>query len=114
MSDVGITLADGNLEIGDGDLYCNITIGVSIFAVQPANAGKYKQILNQSLHSLGAINRVVDVFVSRFVEFPFVALCQELCIGGNHAQRLLQIMRSDVSKLLQFAIGASKFLDFFC
>jgi hypothetical protein len=67
--------------------------------------------LNQALHARGPIDRVMNVFVGILVQLSVVALGQQLGVGRHHAQRLLQIMRGHVGKLLQIAIGAGEFFE---
>src|SRR5438445_6553212 len=105
-SNLCLTLADRDLKIGNGELDHDVAICLFDLTVLPSGAGKGEQILNQSLHPLGAVHRVVDVFVGLFVEFSLVAFGQELGVGRNHAQRLLQVVRIDVGKLLQSRTGA--------
>jgi signal transduction histidine kinase len=96
VGDLCLTLADRDLKIGNGELRQDVAICFFDLALLPSGAGEGEQILNQSLHPFGAVHRVVDVFVGLFIEFPLIALGQELRVGGNHAQRLLQIVRSEL------------------
>ena len=72
-----------------------------------------QQIINQALHPFRAIDGKGDVVVGFSAEVALVVLGQQLHIGGNHAQRLLQIMRCDVSKLLEIRVASlQRFLGF--
>ena len=85
VSDLRPTFPDRYLEIGNGELHHDVAICFFDLALLPSGAGEGEQILNQSLHPLGAVHRVVDVFVRLFVEFSLVAFGQELGVGRNHA-----------------------------
>ena len=73
-----------------------------------AHAREIEQVADQTLHALGAIDRVVDVLVGFCVELALVALLEQPGVAGHHAQRFLQIVRGDVGKLLELGVAAAQ------
>jgi hypothetical protein len=93
-----VALEDRGLQIREGMFHNRAAVGGPGFNLRSADAGKFQQVLNQSLHAQRAIDRVSDVFVGLFVELGAVWFGQQLGVIGDHAQRFLQIMRSHVVK----------------
>jgi hypothetical protein len=69
-----------------------------------------QQIGDHPLHSGGAIDGVGDELAGIAVQLILVARLEKLDVAGHHAQRLLQVVRHDIGKLLQFGVGAGQFL----
>ena len=72
--------------------------------------GEGQQVVDQSLHALGAVDGELDVLVGALVELPAVAALQELAEAGDLAQRLLQVVAGDVGELLEIAVGPLQLL----
>ena len=87
------------------------TVGEAEFNLCFSDPGELQQIMNQSLHAHRAIDRVSNIFVSLFIQLAAISVRQQLGIAGNHPQRLLQVVRSHVSKLLELFIRAGQFGD---
>src|SRR6266436_6395787 len=65
---------------------------------------KGKQVVNQSLHAFGTINREVDEFAGLVVKLVVVALGEQLRKAGYRSQRLLQVVGGHIGKLLQLHV----------
>src|SRR5699024_10858830 len=76
----------------------------------PADPGKGQQVVDEGLHTLGALDGEVDVGVGTFVELPLVTALQQLTETRHLTQRLLQVVRGHVGELLQFQVGTAQFL----
>ena len=63
------------------------------------------------MHAQGTVDSVVNVLISIVVKFAAIALGEKLGIGGDHAQRFLQIMGGYVRKLLQVTVRARQFFQ---
>ena len=61
-----------------------------------------QQIADQGLHAPGAFHRVPDQFVGPGVEPVVIVLFQNFDAARHRPQRLLQVVGSDVSELLEF------------
>src|SRR5260370_30890874 len=64
--------------------------------------------LNELLPTGGAAHGKADEFVCIGIEIPFVALRQQLCIACDHAERLLQVVRSHIRELFELRVGPSQ------
>ena len=53
----------------------------------------------------GAIHRIADELVGVGIELLVVAPLHKLQVAGDHAQRLLQVMRGHVSELLELLVA---------
>ena len=71
----------------------------------PPHPAEREQVVDQRLHPLGAVHRVLDVLVGLGVQLARVAALQQLAEAGHLAQRLLQVVRGHVGELLQFRVG---------
>src|ERR1035438_7437864 len=69
------------------------------------HARKSEQIVDQRLRPPGAIYREADELVRIGIELTQIPLAQHFREGGDRAQRLLKVVRSHISKLLQLAVG---------
>ena len=69
------------------------------FSIAP-RPGINQQVLDQPLHTVAPVYRKGDELIGVGVQTPFVAAGQELRITGHHAQRLLEIVRCDIGKML--------------
>ena len=69
-----------------------------------------QQIVDQRLHPGGAFHRERNELASIGVELILVAALQQLGVAGDHAQRLLQVMRGHGGELFQFLVGAFQLL----
>ncbi|HEX8244749.1 MAG TPA: hypothetical protein VF541_14680 [Longimicrobium sp.] len=65
-----------------------------------------QQVVDQRLHAGGAVHRVGDEAVGLLVQLSVVAPGQELRVAGDHAQRLLQVVRGHVGEALQLGVAA--------
>lgn len=62
--------------------------------------------MDEFLHTLGAIDGIGDELVGFGIEFLAVALSEELDVAGDEPEGLLEVVRGDVGKLLEVAVGA--------
>src|SRR5215471_1386659 len=76
----------------------------------PPHPAEREQIVDQRLHPLGAVHRVLDVLVGLGIQPTRVAALQQLAEAGHFAQRLLEVVRGDVGELLQFGVGSLQVL----
>ena len=75
--------------------------------VAGADAGIRQQATDERLHALGALDGVGDVFVGLLIDDGALEpLLEQLHVGGDHAQWLLQVVRGHVCELLQLGVGA--------
>ena len=71
--------------------------------------GISQQIINQRLHALAAANRMGNELVGPGIQGAAIAFFQQLHTAADRAQRLLQVMRRHVGKLLKLGVGAGQF-----
>ena len=72
-----------------------------------------QQVRNELLHAGGTVHRVADVLIRLGIQPALVAVPQQLQERGDHAQRLLQVMRSYVCERLQVGVGTGQFCCLF-
>ena len=65
-----------------------------------------KQVAEEHLHPLRSIERVLHEIVSVRIEQVAASSAKQLRVYRDHAQRLLQVMRSRVSELIQVLVCA--------
>src|SRR5690606_30554460 len=75
-----------------------------------ADARKREQVVDQRLHALDALHREPDELVRVGIEPAVIAARQELRIAGHHAERLLEVVRSNVGELLELGVRSRKLL----
>ncbi len=92
-SDIGDYLAD------IGGLDCKFL---------PAEAREIKQIVDQPLHALAQEHEPIEPPDAFAVELLHIVFKQEARMVVNAAQRLLQIVRSDIGKIVEFLVAALK------
>ncbi|GAA3065978.1 hypothetical protein GCM10020254_06800 [Streptomyces goshikiensis] len=71
-----------------------------------ADAGEVEEVVDERLHAVRAVDRVVDVLIGTLVELSAVAALEELREAGDLAQGLLQVVGGDVRELLQLGVRA--------
>ena len=79
------------------------------FLIARADARIGQQIVNQSLHSLRAIDSVADELIGARVKLALVAALQQLHATADGTQWFLQIVRGDIGEMAQFFVGALQF-----
>ena len=67
-----------------------------------------EDVLDQTLHAHRTIHRVAYEFARLRIELAGEALLQQLHEADHHAQRLLQVVRGDISELLEVGVGAGQ------
>src|SRR3954447_1194958 len=109
-ADRGPGLLDRRAQIGDGALERRLEgHGLELLALG-ADPRVGEQVLDQLLHARRAVDHVVHEFAPVAVELVAVAPREQLRVRGHHAQRLLQVVRGDVCKLLELGVGALQLL----
>jgi hypothetical protein len=73
-------------------------------AVGAADPAVGEQVVDQRLHALGAVHGELDVLVGPGVELAGVTPLEQLGEARHLAQRLLQVVRSDVGELLELGV----------
>src|ERR1035438_9950995 len=96
---------DGELKIRHRAVYRFVEADHLEVLAPSAHAGQKQQILDQSLHSGGALHGIGDKLPSVVVQLGVVPLRQELGEIGDHAQRLLKVVGGYVGELLQLGVG---------
>ena len=109
MIDNGPRGVNFGLQIMQDALDQICTIDRFQFAATRIYARHHKQVVDERLHALGAIDRVFNIFVRLCVQFSLVPFRQQLHVTGDHAQGFLQIMGSDIGKLFELGVGALEF-----
>ena len=66
--------------------------------------------VDQGLHPVGPLDRVVDILVGLLIQSTLVPLGQQLHVAGDHAEGLLEVVSGDVGELLELAVGAGQLL----
>jgi hypothetical protein len=102
--DFGVAFVDRDLEAVECAFHRDLGIDFYRHSALRAAARIGEQILDQLLHALGAVERKFDVFLGLFVARAFVVLGQQLGVGRDHAQRLLQVVRGNIGELRQIFI----------
>src|SRR5581483_526162 len=102
---------DRNGKVPERLIYSDVRVDWLAHKSIAPNPGKRQQIFEQRLHASCALDGIADVAVRGVVELPAVTFREQLGICGDHSQRLLQIMRGDISELLEIAIRTCQFLD---
>ncbi len=106
IGDPRVTFVDRDLEPVEHVLQHDIrSYDLGCFGLR-VDAGIGEQILDKLLHALGALDGIGDVFLGLLVDFALVMLGQQFSVARDHAQRLLQVMRRDISELLQIGVRA--------
>jgi len=67
-----------------------------------------QQVVDQGAHPASSVHDVVEVAGAALVERVVIALLQQLHEACHRAERLRQVVGSDVRKLLQIPVGASQ------
>ena len=75
--------------------------------------GKVEHILDKLLHALGGRFDTIDHLAGIRGKFFTVAKNKLVCEGPDLPERFLQVMRSDIGKLLKLGVGAVQFQKFF-
>src|ERR1039457_4006457 len=101
MAHESAIVLDGELEIGHRTVHRFVEADHLEVLAPSAHAGQGQQILDQSLHSGGALHGKGDKLPCVVVQLRAISLRQELGEVGDHAQRLLKVMGSYVGELLQ-------------
>ncbi|RPK32873.1 hypothetical protein EES37_32785 [Streptomyces sp. ADI91-18] len=73
--------------------------------VDAAHPGEVEEVVDEDLHAVRPVDRVLDVLVRPGVELSPVAALQELGEAGDLAQRLLEVVGGHVGELLQLGVG---------
>ena len=77
------------------------------------DAGQAEQVTDQGLGALAAVHHELQKLLRLGWQRGLVAPHQQLTVAGDHAQRLLQIMRGNVGKALQILVRAHQLGGFF-
>src|SRR4030042_2120780 len=100
MNNNSVVLLDGHAEIEAYMTKDGIAISWGEGLASRAHPRIGKQVLNQPLHPVCPVYGIGHEFFGIGIELIFVAALHELGVARYHAQRLLQIMRGHIGKLL--------------
>lgn len=104
VGDLGPTLLDGHAEVVEGLAHHLLQIDGLVLVVHAADPGECQQVVDEDLHTVGAVDGEGDVLVGPLVQLAPVAPLQELGEAGHLAQRFLQVVRGDVGELFQLRV----------
>ena len=102
-------IGDRLAEVGQGQVQRLVQAQRPHLDVAP-RTGITQQIDDQPPHSLRPFGDVAHELAGFFIEERAVPALQQLRVAGDHAQRLREVVRRDVGKLLQIAVGPCKIL----
>src|SRR5262245_35976582 len=71
-----------------------------------ADPREVEQIIDQPLHALAEMRKALEAAHTVFVQFVLVILEQEGGVIEQAAQRLLQVMRRDIGKVIELLVAA--------
>ena len=103
--DRGVRVLDGGGQHLDHVAHDVVEVDRLERSLRAADPRERQQVVDEVLHPLGAVDRVVDVLVGPLVELVGVALLQQLAEARHLAQRLLQVVGGDVGELLEVGVG---------
>ena len=73
-----------------------------------ADPGVREEVGDELLHAGGAVHGVSDELVRVCVELATVTFAEQLGVARHHAQRLLEVVGSDIGELLEVGVGAAQ------
>ncbi|RPK32494.1 hypothetical protein EES37_33525 [Streptomyces sp. ADI91-18] len=106
VRDLRTGLLDADAEGGHGPVQHRLQLDALELVVDAADAGEVEEVVDERLHAVRAVDRVVDVLIGTLVELSAVAALEELREAGDLAQGLLQVVGGDVRELLQLGVRA--------
>ena len=108
MCDFGSCLLDARVEVVQGLPERRAGVGRHRFPAASAHPCVSQQVLDQSLHPLGAIHGVLDERVGLRVQLIRILLLKQLHEAAHRPQRLLEVVRGHGGELLQVLVGAGE------